>query len=68
MDTSDLLKICPIAAHPAPEETPVIGLAPFSQLCNVTHTHAKRKRQLWRILDLMQISSHHIIKRTLHWP
>ncbi len=62
MDTSDLLDICPITAYPAPEEKPVIVLAPFSQLCNVIHM--KRERQLWRILDLVQISSHHITKPT----
>lgn len=37
MDTSDLLKIRPLAVYPTLQEKPVIVLARFSQLCNVMH-------------------------------
>lgn len=69
MDTSDLLKICPITAYSTSEEKPVIVLALFSQLCNVIHTKRKKKAVV-EILDLIQISFHHISKQTrrLHWP
>lgn len=50
MDTSDLLKICPITAYPT---APVTLLAPFSQLGNVMHTRERRS------LDLMQICFRH---------
>ena len=43
MDSSDLLKICPITANPTAEEKTVVAPALFSQICNVTHIKGGKK-------------------------
>lgn len=54
MDTSDLLKICPITVYPAAKEGPVIVLALFSQHCDIVQSN--RKQGGVTFLNLKQIS------------
>ena len=66
MDTSDLLKICPIAAYPTPGEKPVIVLA-LVFTTSQCHTHKKEKKAVGENLDLMHISFHYITEQTRYY-